>query len=95
MYKLKIKEFRVNAGYSQAYMASLLNMSKSYYSDLENCKYPIKLSTLCKIAKIFNVHSSDLFTINHFISLFTTFLTISIISLLVNLAFKAIYFSRS
>lgn len=68
MYKLKIKEFRVNAGYSQSYMASLLNMSKSYYSDLENCKYPIKLSTLCKIAKIFNVHSSDLFMCEHELS---------------------------
>ena len=65
MYKLKIKEFRVNAGYSQAYMASLLNMSKSYYSDLENGKYPIKLSTLCKIAKIFDVNSSDLFVCEH------------------------------
>jgi DNA-binding XRE family transcriptional regulator len=61
MYKLKIKEFRINAGYSQSQMALLLNMSKSYYCDLENGKYPIKLSTLCNIAKIFNVDSSDLF----------------------------------
>lgn len=65
MYCLKIKEFRVAAGYSQAYMASLLDMSKSYYCDLENCKYPIKLSTLCEISKIFNVCTSELFLCNH------------------------------
>lgn len=65
MYKLKIKELRIAAGYTQAQLASILNMSKSYYSDLENEKYPIKLSILCQIAKVFGVRSSDLFICEH------------------------------
>ncbi|WP_298126821.1 helix-turn-helix domain-containing protein [uncultured Clostridium sp.] len=61
MYKLKIKESRLAAGYSQAHMASLLHISKSYYSDLENGKYPIKLSTLCKIGEVLDIDVHELF----------------------------------
>ena len=65
MYKLKIKEYRLAAGYSQSHMASLLHISKSYYSDLENGKYPIKLSTLCEIGQVLNIDVCELFVINH------------------------------
>lgn len=61
MYKLKIKEYRLKAGYSQAFMASKLHISRSYYSDLEKDKYPIKLSTLCKVGQVLNVSVCDLF----------------------------------
>ena len=61
MYKLKIKEYRIAAGYTQKDLATLLNISKSYYSEIESAKYPVKLSTLCEIGQALQVEANKLF----------------------------------
>lgn len=61
MYELKIKEYRIAAGYTQDYVSNILGVSKSYYCELENGKYPVKLSTLCKIGQVLNISANSLF----------------------------------
>lgn len=61
LYKLRIKIVRIKNGLTQKELAKKLNMSQNYFSELENGKYDIKLSTLCEIAKILDVDPNDLF----------------------------------
>ncbi|MBP2071371.1 helix-turn-helix transcriptional regulator [Thermoanaerobacterium saccharolyticum] len=59
MYKLK--EIRKSMGYTQLYMAKKLNISESYYSQLENGNRRMPLSIALKIAKVLNKSFEDIF----------------------------------
>lgn len=64
MYKLKIKQYRINKHIRQFELAKKLNISQNYLSELEHVKYPIKISTLYKIAKALDVCPKDLIECN-------------------------------
>jgi len=51
----KIRNIRMQKGYSQEYMAEFLNISQKTYSHLENEKIKINLGRLSKIAAIFDI----------------------------------------
>ncbi len=57
----KVKTERVKKGYSQEYLASILNISQSSYNKLENGKVEITLSTLFKIISILGLDHKELF----------------------------------
>ncbi|WKV09409.1 helix-turn-helix transcriptional regulator [Thermoanaerobacterium sp. CMT5567-10] len=59
MYKLK--EIRKSMGYTQLYMAKKLDISESYYSQLENGNRRMPLSIALKIAKVLNRSFEDIF----------------------------------
>lgn len=61
MYKLKIKKYRIKKKLTQKELAHRIEMSQNYYCELENGKYDIKLSVLCKIAKELRVKPNILF----------------------------------
>ncbi|EDT87197.1 helix-turn-helix domain-containing protein [Clostridium botulinum] len=61
MYKLKIKKYRIKKKLTQKELAHRIEMSQNYYCELENNKYDIKLSVLCKIARELNVNTKALF----------------------------------
>lgn len=65
MVKLHIKEHRLEKGYTVEYMSRQLNISKSYFSEIENGKYQIKLKLLCKIAHILEVETYELYECIH------------------------------
>ncbi|MFH7014705.1 helix-turn-helix domain-containing protein [Flavobacterium sp. FlaQc-47] len=57
----KIRKIRIIKGYSQEYIADLLEISQSAYSDIERGKTKINLERLRKVALIFELD------INHII----------------------------
>ncbi|WP_061293636.1 helix-turn-helix domain-containing protein [Clostridium botulinum] len=61
MYKLKIKKYRMRKKLTEKELAHKIGISQNYYSELENGKYDIKLSVLCKIAKELRVKPNVLF----------------------------------
>ncbi|MDS1004203.1 helix-turn-helix transcriptional regulator [Clostridium sporogenes] len=61
MYKLKIKKYRMRKKLTEKELAHRIGISQNYYSELENGKYDIKLSVLCKIAKELRVKPNVLF----------------------------------
>lgn len=63
MYKLKIKKYRKLKRITQKELARKINISQNFLSEIENHKYDIKLSMLCKIAKELNVSPKNLFEI--------------------------------
>jgi transcriptional regulator with XRE-family HTH domain len=63
-YKLKIKEIRRRKGLTQKKLAEKIGVSRSYFADLENGKYDIKLSLLIMISEILEVGLFDLIEIN-------------------------------
>jgi transcriptional regulator with XRE-family HTH domain len=52
---LKIRNIRMQKGYSQEYMAEFLNVSQKTYSHIENEKIKIHLARLSKIAEVFDL----------------------------------------
>lgn len=60
MYR-KLKEMRQEKGYTVAYMAKQLNISSSYYSQLENKKRQLSYEQAYKIAKIFKKKPDQIF----------------------------------
>lgn len=54
-YKLKIKELRKIKGMSGAHLARRIGISQSFFSQLENQKYDIKVSLLLKIGRVLEV----------------------------------------
>jgi len=54
-YKLKIKKFREKRKLTQKELALKIEISQSFLSEIENGKYDIKLSMLCKISKTLKV----------------------------------------
>lgn len=61
MYKLKIKKYRIRKKLTEKELAHKVGISQNYLSELENNKYDIKLSMLCKIAKALDVNAKALF----------------------------------
>lgn len=63
-YNLNIKKERVKKRLTQKELAQKIGVSRSYLSDLENCKFDIKLSLLIKITEILEVGLNDLIEID-------------------------------
>lgn len=57
----KLKELRINNNYTLQQMANILNISKTYYFQLENNKRVLSYINAIKIAKIFNLKPDDIF----------------------------------
>jgi transcriptional regulator with XRE-family HTH domain len=55
MFSERLKELRIENGYSQKKLAELLNVTKQNISDWENKKSETNFDMLGKIAKLFNV----------------------------------------
>ncbi len=51
----KIRSLRLEKGYSQEYLAEVLEVSQKTYSNIENDKSPIKIDALIKIAEEFKI----------------------------------------
>lgn len=60
-YKLNIREIRNNKGISQRELADIVGISPNYLSELEHCKFDIKLSLLLKIASALDVELKELY----------------------------------
>lgn len=56
----RIRKIRSVKGFSQDYVADLLNISQSAYSDIEKNKSKIDIKRLQKIADIFEVNIDDI-----------------------------------
>jgi putative transcriptional regulator len=57
----KLKEYRKKYNYSCQDMANLLNISKSFYWQIENDKRRLSYHTALKISKVFEVKPDDIF----------------------------------
>ena len=57
----KLKQIRLDKKYSLNYMASILEISKTFYWQLENGKRKLSYLMSLKIAKIFELKPDDLF----------------------------------
>ena len=57
----KLKELRKNKGFTQKQIAEKLNITISFYSQLENKKKKLYYDTAIKIADIFNMRPDELF----------------------------------
>ena len=58
---MKIKTVRIEKGYSQDYMADMLNISQNAYHKLEKGHTRIHLEKFIDIANVLEVEVSDLF----------------------------------
>lgn len=58
---MKLREFRIKKNYSQQDMANMLNISKSFYCQLENNQRTLTYLMAFKISKIFGLKPDDLF----------------------------------
>ena len=56
----KLRKLRQNKGYSQEYMAEILEISQKTYSNMENEKATISVTTLKKLAKELDVDLLEL-----------------------------------
>lgn len=57
----KLKELRIKNGYSCQTMANKLEMSKSFYWQIEQNQRRLSYETAFKIAKIFKLKPDDIF----------------------------------
>ena len=57
----KLKEIRKKHGYTIAHMAKLVNLSPTYYWQLENKQRRLYYEIAVKIAKVFNLKPDDIF----------------------------------
>lgn len=53
--ELRIKELRKGRGWTQAHLAEMVGMSKSYLSELENHVKPINSTRIDMFARVFDV----------------------------------------
>ena len=56
----KLRQLRINKGYSQEYMAEILAVSQKTYSNMENDKTSISIEVLKKIAEEYKVDMIEL-----------------------------------
>jgi transcriptional regulator with XRE-family HTH domain len=56
----KLRQLRMNKGYSQEYMAEILAVSQKTYSNMENDKTSISIEVLKKIAEEYKVNMIEL-----------------------------------
>ena len=57
----KLKEIRKKKGFTQKQIAEQLDITISFYSQIENRKKRLYYDTAIKIAAIFNMHPDELF----------------------------------
>ena len=57
----KLLEWRTKAGYSTRHISRKLNISKTYYWQIEKAQRRLPYETAVKIAKIFDLKPDDLF----------------------------------
>ncbi len=57
----KLKKYRENHNYTFQEMANLLNISKTYYWQLENKKRRLSYIMAIKISKLFDLKPDELF----------------------------------
>lgn len=57
---IKIRATRHQFGFSQQYMADLLNISQKAYSKIESGKTALTIKRVSEIAKIFKIHPIEL-----------------------------------
>lgn len=55
-----IRQIRRNKDLTQEYMALELGISQKAYSDLENCKVRMNMTTLLKVAEILEISPSEI-----------------------------------
>ncbi len=54
----KLRQLRLDKGYSQEYMAELLEVSQKTYSNIENNKSPISVERLLKVIHEYQIDAS-------------------------------------
>ena len=57
----KLKRLRIKKGLTQKQIAEKLDITVSFYSQIENMKKKLYYDTAIKIADIFNMHPDDIF----------------------------------
>lgn len=57
----RLKKLRKKKGITQKQIADELNITVSFYSQIENMKKKLYYDTAIKIADIFNMHPDDIF----------------------------------
>lgn len=57
----KLKNLRINQGYTIAQMAELVGLSPTYYWQIENKKRRLYYEIAARIAKVFNLKPDDIF----------------------------------
>ena len=57
----KLKKLRLQNNFTTKNMADKLNISKPFYSQLENQNRRLSYEMACKIANIFNMEPDDIF----------------------------------
>ena len=62
----RLKESRKAAGYTQAQIAEILNMTQQQYSRFENGKFELNYSQIIKICKLYDISADYLFGIKTF-----------------------------
>lgn len=60
LYRLKIRLYRVMSNYTQEELATAINTSQSFLSDIENGKWDLKMDMLFRIARVLKVCPKDL-----------------------------------
>lgn len=55
IYKQRIRELRKEHGFTQEYVANLLNTSKQYYNKYETTDIPLPITHLITLAKFYKV----------------------------------------
>jgi len=73
----KLRQLRINKGYSQEYMAEILAVSQKTYSNMENDKTSISIEALKKIAEEYRVNILKLLSDEKIVVQHNNFLDIS------------------
>lgn len=63
----KLRELRKHNKYSCQDMAKRLNITATYYCQIENCKRNLSYNLAIKIAKIFNKKPDEIFYDDHLV----------------------------
>lgn len=73
----KLRQLRINKGYSQEYMAEILAVSQKTYSNMENDKTSISIEALKKIAEEYRVNILKLLSDEKIVMQHNNFLDLS------------------
>ena len=61
----RLKESRKAAGYKQAQIAEILNMTQQQYSRFENGKFELNYSQIIKLCKLYDISADYLFELDN------------------------------
>ena len=68
-YIVKIRQYRISKNLTQKELAAMTGISQSFLSEIENGRYDIKLSLLCRIAEQLEVSPFKLVELMNFIEI--------------------------